>query len=252
MPRIRSDHEPFWLDGQQIIVPHHPCHLLAIHLHASAVEFGSDPPAAVTTAMFQSDLLNQRSHFRLFLSRFALSQRAVETPATDRNQLTHVLDTQSALQRHQLPRCVRRCFLARTAAELASLLYFLQGTLQKIHLHGLLGQQPLQLVDLLAISRLMRVRPRPFFSWLKVIELGAPLVETSPGHTEFLSQFIHARTTLHTLYSRALKLPGIALPSLHECFLSRRVCPSLLCQFKGSLQFWGRWLRQAELSGPRD
>src|SRR5262245_25272499 len=103
MPRIRSDHEPFWLDGQQIIVPHHPCHLLAIHLHASAVEFGSDPPVAVTTAMFQSDLLNQRSRFRLFLSRFALSQRAVETPATDRNQLTHVLDTQSALQRHQLP-----------------------------------------------------------------------------------------------------------------------------------------------------
>src|ERR1035438_6601460 len=35
--------------------------------------------------------------------------------------------------------CVRRCLPARAAAALASSLYFLQGTLQKIHLHRLLG-----------------------------------------------------------------------------------------------------------------
>jgi hypothetical protein len=32
---------------------------LAVHLHASAVQFCSDPSIAVTAAMFQSDLLNQ-------------------------------------------------------------------------------------------------------------------------------------------------------------------------------------------------
>jgi hypothetical protein len=52
--------------------------------------------------MLQSDLLNQRSHFRLFLGRLPLSQRTIETSATDQDQLTHVLDAQSALQGHQL------------------------------------------------------------------------------------------------------------------------------------------------------
>src|SRR5215470_18182465 len=107
------------------------------------------------------------------------------------------------------------------------------------------GIQP---VGLLAISRLMRVWPRPFFFRLKMIELGAPLVETSPGHTEFLSQFIHTRATLYTRHSRALKLPGITLPSLHACFLSRRVCPSLLCRFKG--QSIVRTARNFDLFGP--
>jgi IPT/TIG domain len=47
-------------------------------------------------------------------------------------------------------------------------------------------------------------------------------------------QLIDAFTSPHPLYRRALELPGISLPSLHWCFLSRRVCPSRLCQFKGS------------------
>jgi hypothetical protein len=59
MFRIRSDDEPFRLNGQQIIVPHHACHPLAVHLYASAVQFCSDPSIAVTTTMFQGDLLNQ-------------------------------------------------------------------------------------------------------------------------------------------------------------------------------------------------
>jgi hypothetical protein len=59
MLRIRSDDEPLRLNGQQIIVPHHPGHLLAVHLHASAVQFRSDPSIAVTTTMFQGHLLNQ-------------------------------------------------------------------------------------------------------------------------------------------------------------------------------------------------
>src|SRR5580704_969155 len=34
--RVRGDHEPFRLNSQQIIVPHHSCDLLAVHLHPSA------------------------------------------------------------------------------------------------------------------------------------------------------------------------------------------------------------------------
>jgi hypothetical protein len=45
----------------------------------------------------------------------------------------------------------RRCHLARIAALLASSLDFLQGTFEKIHFQGFLGQQTLQPVDLLPI-----------------------------------------------------------------------------------------------------
>jgi hypothetical protein len=57
--RIRRDDEPFRLNGQQIIVPYHPGHLFAVHLHASTVQFCGDPPLAVAPTMFQSDLLNR-------------------------------------------------------------------------------------------------------------------------------------------------------------------------------------------------
>jgi hypothetical protein len=59
MFRIRRDGEPFRLNGQQIIVPHHPGHLFPVHLHASTAQFCGDSPIAVATTMFQSDLLNQ-------------------------------------------------------------------------------------------------------------------------------------------------------------------------------------------------
>src|SRR5277367_3425112 len=98
--RVRGDHEPLRLNGQQIIVPHHSCHLLAAHLYAAAVQFCSDPSISVTAAVFQSDLLNQRSHFHLLLCRFPLSQRPVKPSAAHHYQLPQVLDAESALQRH--------------------------------------------------------------------------------------------------------------------------------------------------------
>src|SRR5260370_8217533 len=51
--------------------------------------------------------------------------------------------------------CARRCLPARAAAALASSLYFLQGTLQKIHLHRLLAQHPLYLKDSLSAPECM-------------------------------------------------------------------------------------------------
>src|SRR5262249_43606991 len=50
--------------------------------------------------MLQSNLLDQRSYFRLFFGRSLFFERSIETSATDRNQLTHALDTQAALQKY--------------------------------------------------------------------------------------------------------------------------------------------------------
>src|ERR1700722_6409104 len=131
---------------------------------------------------------------------------------------------------------VRRCLPARAAAALASSLYFLQGTLQKIHLHRLLGEQALELKDFLSVGRRMGTRARCFFAWFSRFKLSAPLVEASSGYPELLSQLIHALASPHPFYGHALDLPGISLSSLHSRFLSRRVCPSRVCQFKGSVQ----------------
>src|SRR6266436_2390499 len=83
----------------------------------------------------------------------------------------------------------------------------------------------------------MGTRARRFFARFNRLEFSAPLVEASSGYPELLGQLIDAFTALHPLYGHALKLPGISLSSLHECFLSRRVCPSRVCQFKGSFHF---------------
>src|ERR1700722_6289574 len=82
----------------------------------------------------------------------------------------------------------------------------------------------------------MGARARRFFARFNRLELSAPLVEASSGNPEFLGQLIDALAGPHALYGHALKLPGISLSSLHCCFLSRRVCPSRVCQFKGSFQ----------------
>src|SRR5712691_10843397 len=82
----------------------------------------------------------------------------------------------------------------------------------------------------------MCTRARCFFARFNRLKLSAPLVEASPGHPELLGQLIDTHTGPHVLYGHALKLPGISLSSLHLCFLSRRVCPSRVCQFKGSFQ----------------
>ncbi len=48
--------------------------------------------------MLQGNLLDDRSHLGLFFGRSLLFQRSIETSATDRNQLAHALDTQTALK----------------------------------------------------------------------------------------------------------------------------------------------------------
>src|SRR5580693_6493895 len=95
---------------------------------------------------------------------------------------------------------VRRCLPARAAAALASSLYFLQGTLQKIHLHRLLGEQALELKDFLSVGRRMDTRARCFFAWFSRFKLSAPLVEASSGYPELLSQLIHALASPHPFY----------------------------------------------------
>src|SRR6202043_2692522 len=95
----------------------------------------------------------------------------------------------------------------------------------------------------------MSTRTRRFLARFNRFELSAPLVEASSGHPELLGQLIDAFTALHPLYGHALKLPGISLSSLHCCFLSRRVCPSRVCQFEGSFQKTRRnWMSRTKLA----
>src|ERR1700722_6801809 len=90
----------------------------------------------------------------------------------------------------------------------------------------------------------MGTRARRFFARFDRLKLSAPLVEASSGNPEFLGQLIDALAGPHALHGHALKLPGIPLSSLHCCFLSRRVCPSRVCQFKGSFQEEGAYAFQ--------
>src|SRR6516162_378475 len=60
------------------------------------------------------------------------------------------------LARASRPGCSRRCLFASRRVRLASSLYSLQGTLEKIHLQGAVGQglfQPLDFVFQLLLSR---------------------------------------------------------------------------------------------------
>src|SRR4029077_17000904 len=92
----------------------------------------------------------------------------------------------------------------------------------------------LKLKDFLSVGQCMRTRACCFFARFSRLELSAPLVKTSSGYPELLGQLIDALAGPHALYGHSLKLPGISLSSLHSRFLSRRVCPSRVCQFKGS------------------
>jgi hypothetical protein len=86
--------------------------------------------------MFQSDLLNRRSHFHLFLCRSLFLQRPVEPSPTDLSHLTHVLDTQAALHGHYAThepfyrKQVQQ--LKRMLAEKSMEVDFFKGALQKI------------------------------------------------------------------------------------------------------------------------
>src|SRR5271156_709864 len=83
----------------------------------------------------------------------------------------------------------------------------------------------------------MCTRAHCFFARFNRLKLRAPLVEASPRHPELLGQLIDAFASPHTLYGHALKLPRIPLSSLHSSVLSRKVCPSRVCQFKGSFHY---------------
>src|ERR1700693_574438 len=89
-------------------------------------------------------------------------------------------------------------------------------------------------MDFLSVGQCMCTRACCFFARFSRLKLSAPLVEASSSDPELLGQRIDALAGPHALYGRSLKLPGISLSSLHSRFLSRRVCPSWVCQFTGS------------------
>jgi hypothetical protein len=70
---------------------------------------------------------------------------------------------------------------------LASSLYFLQGTFEKIHLQRLVGHKSLQSVDLSAQLTFAGVR-RWWLAVLDRLQLIAPLVQQAPVYAEFLGE----------------------------------------------------------------
>src|SRR5579884_49141 len=106
----------------------------------------------------------------------------------------------------------RRCRPARVVATPASSLGFWQGTLEKIHFQGLLGQQPLEPPVFPPVGSRARARPRGLFSWLNRFELPAPLVQALPGHPQLLRQRRHVGAVSHLFNCHPLKFPGVSFP----------------------------------------
>jgi hypothetical protein len=104
-----------------------------IHHHSASAQLCRDASISVVALVFQSDLLNSRSHRHVPFLRSPIVKVAVESRSAGLGQLTHPLDAQTALQRHLELR--RRCLLASDVALLASSPDFLQDTSEKIYFH---------------------------------------------------------------------------------------------------------------------
>jgi hypothetical protein len=63
------------------------------------------------------------------------------------------------------------------------------------------------LMDLLSVERRVRAGPRRIFAWFDCFEFSAPLVKTSPGHTQLLRQLTNIFAGSQALDSHPLKLP---------------------------------------------
>jgi hypothetical protein len=74
MLRIDCDHKGPWLDGEQVIVLHEPCHSLVIDQQAAPPQFRRDSPIASLPPMRQRDLLDFVSHGHLFVQGMRLLQ----------------------------------------------------------------------------------------------------------------------------------------------------------------------------------
>src|SRR5258708_4278262 len=128
----------------------------------------------------------------------------------------------------------RRCHPASSVFLLASSLDFLQGTFEKIHLHRLLGEHSLQLVDLLTVGRRVRAGPRGIFSRLDCLEFNAPLVQASPvtpsssANSLTSSQLLRRSTAIRWNF-REYRFRFTLQP--FPC----KVCPSWLSHFKGAV-----------------
>src|ERR1039458_9137520 len=99
---IRGRYELPRLHRQQVILPHDSRYPLVVYPHPTALQLGGNASIAIAATMSQCDCLDGRSHLRVFFLWPLLPQRPVEAGTAHLRQVTHVLDTQTALHRHQL------------------------------------------------------------------------------------------------------------------------------------------------------
>src|SRR5215470_2251498 len=100
---IRGGHERLGLNRQQVVFPHDPPDAFVVHQHSSPPQLGRHPPITIAPPMLQRDLLDGLANLQLFLAWRAFLQRAIEARPAHTSQLTHALDTQTALHRHHFP-----------------------------------------------------------------------------------------------------------------------------------------------------
>src|ERR1700687_5197395 len=94
----------------------------------------------------------------------------------------------------------------------------MQGTFEKIHFQGLLGQQPFELLDFFSVRSRVRARTRSFFSWLDRFEFCAPLVEALRSYPQFSRSLTDVFASSHPLDRPPLKFPGVSLSLLCASF----------------------------------
>jgi hypothetical protein len=103
----------------------------------------------------------------------------------------------------------------------------LQGTFEKIHPQGLLGQQSLELADLFAECRFARVLRRRFGADVNRVQLIAPFVQQPPMNAKFFRQRYDILATLQSLdchSTELVRIPSLSSPR-HLQFLSLQSVP---------------------------
>src|SRR5208337_3560960 len=125
----------------------------------------------------------------------------------------------------------------RDTAVPASSLDFLQGTSEKIHLHGFVRQYSFQFVDFLAKCGFPGIAYRGLALSLTVswVQPMPPLVQQAAIQTEFSSQSQDIVTTVHSLHSSYTELLGISLMPFSFHFAA----PFLQSVFRKSLEIHG-------------
>src|SRR5438045_2907779 len=88
---------------QQIVFPHQPQHPFVIDVESALLQLDSDPAIAIAAPVLESNPLHLGSQLHILLYPVTGFQPTIKSGPAHACQSAHMLDTQTALQRHHLP-----------------------------------------------------------------------------------------------------------------------------------------------------